>query len=66
MVELEYMKIGVAGSMQHTEKMIEARDELIHLGHDAFVTKLADAFVGKSDKESWGHRYNKKGLPALS
>jgi len=45
------MKIGVAGSMQYTEKMMEVRDELIRLGHDAFVTKLADAFVGKPDEE---------------
>ncbi len=45
------MKIGVAGSMQYIEKMIEARDELIRLGHDAFVTKLGEAFLGKSDEE---------------
>ena len=37
--------------MQHTEKMLEAKDELIRLGHDAFVTRLAEAFVGKSDEE---------------
>ncbi len=29
------MKIGVIGSMQYTEKMLELRDKLIGLGHDA-------------------------------
>lgn len=37
--------------MQFTEKMIEARDELIRRGHDAFVTKLATPLIGKSDEE---------------
>jgi len=45
------MKIVISGSMQHTEKMIEARDELIKLGHDAYVTPLADPFIGKTDEE---------------
>lgn len=45
------MKIGVVGSMQHTEKMLEIRDQLIALGHDAFVTSLAEPFVGKTDEE---------------
>jgi len=45
------MKIGIIGSMQYTEKMLEARDELIKRGHDAFVTALANPFVGKSDEE---------------
>jgi len=46
-----YMKIGVIGSMQFTEKMIEARDALIALGHDAFLTNLAAPFIGKTDEE---------------
>lgn len=45
------VKIGIIGSMQYTEKMLEARDELIKLGHDAFVTNLASPFVGKTDEE---------------
>lgn len=45
------MRIGVVGSMQYTEKMIEARDELVKYGHDAFLTNLADPFIGKSDEE---------------
>jgi hypothetical protein len=45
------MKIGVIGSMQYTEKMLALRDELKALGHDAFVSGLADPFVGKTDEE---------------
>ena len=45
------MKIGIIGSMQFTEKMLEARDELINLGHEAFVTDLHKALVGKTDEE---------------
>lgn len=45
------MKIGVIGSMQNTEKMLDVRDELIKLGHDAFVTNLASPFIGKTDEE---------------
>jgi len=45
------MKIGVVGSMQYTELMLEARDKLKQLGHDAFVTRLATAFVGRTDEE---------------
>ena len=37
--------------MQFTEKMLEARDELIKFGHDAFVTDLHKALVGKTDEE---------------
>jgi hypothetical protein len=45
------MRIGIIGSMQYTEKMLEVRDSLIQLGHEAFVTKLHEAFIGKSDEE---------------
>jgi len=45
------MKIGIIGSMQFTEKMLEARDELIKFGHNAFVTELHKALVGKTDEE---------------
>jgi len=37
--------------MQYTEKLLEVRDKLRELGHDAFVTNLAAPFVGKSDEE---------------
>lgn len=45
------MKIGVVGSMQYTEKMLDLKDQLIKLNHDAFVTNLAAPFVGKNDEE---------------
>lgn len=45
------MKIGVIGSMQYTEKMIEIRDELSKMGHKAFLTNLAKPFIGKTDEE---------------
>lgn len=45
------MKIGIIGSMQYTEKMMEIRDKLTSLGHEAFTTKLAEPFIGKSDEE---------------
>ncbi|MBU1255432.1 MAG: hypothetical protein ABII95_02875 [Patescibacteria group bacterium] len=45
------MKIGIIGSMQFTEKMIEVRDQLYKLGHEAFMTDLHDKFIGKSDEE---------------
>lgn len=45
------MRIGVIGSMQYTEKLLEIRDELTKLGHNAFVTSLAGPFIGKTDRE---------------
>ncbi|MFA6099585.1 MAG: hypothetical protein WC750_01745 [Patescibacteria group bacterium] len=45
------MKIGIIGSMQMTERMLELRTKLKDLGHDAFITSFADSFVGKSDEE---------------
>ncbi len=45
------MKIGVVGSMQYTEKMVEVRDQLRELGHNAFVTDLHEPFIGKSNEE---------------
>jgi len=45
------MRIGIIGSMQYTEKMMEACDELVKRGHDAFMTNLASPFLGKNDEE---------------
>lgn len=45
------MKIGVVGSMQYTEKMMEACEALTKLGHVAFMSNFGSAFVGKSDAE---------------
>lgn len=56
------MKIGVAGSMQFTERMIELCDELTELGHDVFMSKFAASYVGKTDDEKekikLDHKYN--------
>lgn len=59
-VEISDMKIGIIGSMQFTEKMIEARDELIKRGHDAFLTNLASPFVGKTDEEKEAIKLHQK------
>lgn len=45
------MRIGIVGSMQFSERMLEIQAELIRRGHDAFVTKFAGPMVGKTDKE---------------
>lgn len=45
------MKIGIIGSMQFTDKMIEVRDELMKLGHDAFITNLHKTMIGKDVEE---------------
>lgn len=45
------MRIGVVGSMQFTEQMLFARALLREVGHDAYLTSLAEPFVGKSDEE---------------
>lgn len=45
------MKIGVAGSMQFTERMMELCERLESLGHEAFMSKFGPYFVGKNDEE---------------
>ena len=45
------MKIGIIGSMQFTEKMLEYCDKLNEIGHQVFVTDLHKALVGKTDEE---------------
>lgn len=45
------MKIGIIGSMQFTDKMLEVRENLKKLGHDAFVTDLHKAMIGKNSDE---------------
>jgi hypothetical protein len=48
---LVLMKIGVIGSMQFTEKIAALCDELQELGHEAHMSKFADAFLGKDETE---------------
>ena len=45
------MKIGIIGSMQFTDKMLEVREQLRELGQEAFVTDLYRAMVGKTAGE---------------
>jgi hypothetical protein len=45
------MRIGVIGSMQFTEDMLRLKNQLIDLGHDAYLTDLHAAFIGKTDEE---------------
>ena len=45
------MKIGVVGSMQYTEKMLEICETLKKNGHEAYMSKFASAFIGKNDEE---------------
>ena len=45
------MKIGIISSMQNTEKMVEIRDQLNRIGHEAFITEFHYAFIGKSNEE---------------
>ena len=46
--------------MQFTEKMIEVRDALIAMGHEAYMTGLADPFIGKSDDEKEAIKIHQK------
>jgi hypothetical protein len=45
------MKVGVAGSMQFTERMMELCKQLESMGHTVFMSKFGPAFVGKTDEE---------------
>jgi len=45
------MRIGIIGSMQFTDKMVEIREKLRELGHDAFITDLHRTMVGKTGDE---------------
>ncbi len=60
------MRIGIIGSMQFTERMVETRDRLIATGHDAFLTTLHEPLLGKTDKEKERIKlYQKKNLDAI-
>ncbi len=45
------MRIGIIGSMQYTEKMVELQAKLRANGHDAYLTDLHSPFIGKTDAE---------------
>jgi hypothetical protein len=56
------MKTGVAGSMQFTEQMVKICEDLKALGHEVFMSKFADSYIGKTDAEKekikLNHKYN--------
>jgi hypothetical protein len=57
------MKVGVAGSMQFTERMLELCEQLETLGHQVFMSKFAPYFAGKTDEQKEKiklHQKNKK------
>ncbi len=61
------MRIGIIGSMQMTEKMIILRDQLLAIHHDAYLTTLAEPFVGKTDEEKEAIKIEQKmNLDAIS
>lgn len=45
------MKIGVVGSMNFADEMIDVVNQLNEMGHDAFCSKLTDNIVGKNEQE---------------
>jgi len=45
------MKIGIIGSMQFTDKMVEICDQLKKLGHEGFITVLHKSMIGKNSDE---------------
>jgi hypothetical protein len=56
------MNIGVAGSMQFTEQMIDMCQRLEKLGHTTFMSKFGAYYVGKTDEQieslKLEHKYN--------
>lgn len=52
--------------MQLAEKMFEIRDELKKLGHNSYLTNLAEVFIGKTDEEKEKIKiYQKNNLDAI-
>lgn len=54
------MKIGVAGSMQFTETMVQVCNDLEKLGHRTFMSKFKDNYIGKSDEEKESQKLEDK------
>lgn len=45
------MKIGVGGSMQHIEKILEIAEKLRAQGHEVFTPQNPGRYIGKTDEE---------------
>ena len=60
------MRIGIIGSMQFTDKMLETKKELESLGHDAFLSDFHTPMIGKSAEEieviKLDQKYNKDAI----
>lgn len=60
------MKIAIAGSMQHTEKMIDVAKKLEEMGHMVFLSGFAKYYVGKTagqiEKLKNYHKKNKDAI----
>ena len=46
--------------MHHSERMLEARERLRALGHDAFASSWLEEFLGKRDEEKERIKLNQK------
>lgn len=45
------MRIGIIGSMQFIHDMLDMKEKLEALGHEAFLTDLHKTMIGKSNEE---------------
>jgi len=45
------MKVAICASMVFTEKMLEVKNQLKELGHEAHISSFVNEYVGKSEKE---------------
>ena len=45
------MKIAICSSMVFTERMLETKKILEEMGHEVFVSRFSDAYIGKTEKE---------------
>ena len=46
------MKIGIIGSLQFTEKLVEVQNKLNSMGHETFLlSEFPELFIGKSNEE---------------
>lgn len=45
------MKIGISGSMQFTDKMVEVCAQLKKLGHHVFMSSFGPNYIGKTAEE---------------
>ena len=45
------MKILISGSMQFSEQMLAAQQQLESLGHDVTIPSTTQNFIGKNDVE---------------